>query len=155
MKPGLKQLFMFTNPITMYLQIASDRLISDVQKEFNKVFPFLKLEFFNNKSFSNAGYSSKNIIPQTQQVGSGKLHSINGEIEIDGEMKVTELENIFKDKFNLAVQVFRKSGNLWLETTMTDNWTLQQQNNHGREISTGKNTEGKPDDYDLNRDADH
>lgn len=146
---------MFINPITMHLRIASNRLISDIQKEFNKVFPFLKLEFFNNKSFFNSGFSSKNIIPQTQQVGNGNLQSINGEIEIDGEMKVTELENIFKDKFNLAVQVFRKSGNLWLETTMTDNWTLQQQNNHGREISTGKIIDEKTDDYDLNRDSEH
>jgi len=146
---------MFINPITMHLQIASTRLISDIQKEFNKVFPFLKLEFFNNKSFSNSDFSSKNIIPQTQQIGNGKSQSISGEIEIDGEMKVTELENIFKDKFNLAVQVFRKSGNLWLETTMTDNWTLQQQNNHGREISTGKIIDDKADDYDLNRDSDH
>jgi hypothetical protein len=24
---------------------------------------------------------------------------------------------------------------LWLETTMTDNWTLQKQNENGREVS--------------------
>ena len=70
-------------------------------------------------------------------------------------MKVNELEKIFKDRFNLAVQVFRKSGNLWLETTMTDNWTLQQQNNHGGEISTEKTDIIKADDYDLNPDTDH
>lgn len=70
-------------------------------------------------------------------------------------MKVSELEKLFKDKFKLAVQVFRKSGNLWLETTMTDNWSLLQQNNHGREISTNKITDPKPDDFDLTRDADH
>ena len=79
----------------------------------------------------------------------------DGDIQINEEMKVIELEKLFKDKFKLAVQVFRKSGNLWLETTMTDNWTLAQQNNHGREISTGKNINTQTDDYDLNRDADH
>ena len=68
-------------------------------------------------------------------------------------MKVNKLENIFKDQFNLAVQVFRKSGNLWLETTMTDNWTLQQQNNHGREISTSQSSNDKADDFDLTRDS--
>jgi hypothetical protein len=70
-------------------------------------------------------------------------------------MKVKDLEKIFKDQFSLAMQVFRKSGNLWLETTMTDNWTLQQQNEHGREISTGKTTKDIPDDFDLTRDASH
>ena len=76
-------------------------------------------------------------------------------IEIEERMKVSELEKLFKDKFKLAVQVFRKSGNLWLETTMTDNWSLLQQNNHGREISTNKITGSKPDDFDLTRDANH
>jgi hypothetical protein len=51
--------------------------------------------------------------------------------------------------------VFRKSGNLWLETTMTDDWTLQQQNDHGYEISTGKKNKERPGDFDLNRDAGH
>jgi len=68
-------------------------------------------------------------------------------------MKVIDLEKMFKNRFNLSAQVFRKSGNLWLETTMTDNWTLLQQNNHGREISTGKKNPDKADDFDLNRDA--
>jgi hypothetical protein len=36
----------------------------------------------------------------------------------------------------MVVQVSRKSGTLWLETTMTDSWTLGQQNEHGRELST-------------------
>jgi hypothetical protein len=38
--------------------------------------------------------------------------------------------------YGLSVQVFRKSGNVWLETSATDNWTLRQQNNEGAELST-------------------
>ena len=76
-------------------------------------------------------------------------------IEVVEEMKVKDLERIFKDQFSLAMQVFRKSGNLWLETTMTDNWTLQQQNDHGREISTVKINKDRPEDFDLSRDAGH
>jgi hypothetical protein len=30
----------------MKLHITRDRLVSDVQKEFNNAFPFLKIEFF-------------------------------------------------------------------------------------------------------------
>jgi hypothetical protein len=69
-------------------------------------------------------------------------------------MKVNELENIFQQKFSLSAQVFRKSGNLWLETTMTDNWSLLQQNNHGREISTETKKADGSADYDLNRERD-
>ncbi len=47
---------------------------------------------------------------------------------------VGDLECFFRNHL-LNVQVFRRSANLWLETTMTDAWTLQKQNNHGKEIS--------------------
>jgi hypothetical protein len=146
---------MFTNQIIMYLHIAPNRLISDIQKEFNKMFPFLKLEFFNNKSFSRSNFSINQLIPSSRKVGDSQSVITDGDLEISEEMKVIDLENLFKNDFSLAVQVFRKSGNLWLETTMTDNWTLQQQNNHGREISTGKLMNNPTEDYDLNRDADH
>ena len=139
----------------MHLHIAPNRLISDIQKEFNRMFPFLKIEFFNNKSFFRSDFSAQQIISQTRKIGDTQLAITDGDIEITEEMKVSELEKIFKDQFSLAAQVFRKSGNIWLETTMTDNWTLQQQNNHGKEISTGKSNDQKADDYDLNRDADH
>jgi hypothetical protein len=34
------------------------------------------------------------------------------------------------------VQVFRKSGNVWLETSATDAWSLKQQNQEGMDLST-------------------
>ncbi len=40
---------------------------------------------------------------------------------------------------------------------MTDNWTLNKQNEHGREISTDskRKTDAQENDYELNRDANH
>jgi hypothetical protein len=139
----------------MHLNIAPDRLISEIQKEFNEIFPFLKLEFFNNRSFARNNFSASQIIPWNKKLGEGQTGIKEGDIEIEESMKVSELENLFKDKFKLAVQVFRKSGTIWLETTMTDSWSLLQQNSHGKEISTNKATGFKADDFDLNRDADH
>jgi hypothetical protein len=139
----------------MHLHIAPNRLISDIQKEFNEAFPFLKIEFFKTKSFSRSDFMAHQIIPPNRKIGDGQLAITDGDIEVQAEMKVKELEKIFKDQFSLAAQVFRKSGNLWLETTMTDNWTLQQQNDHGYEISTGKKNKERPDDFDLTRDAGH
>ena len=145
---------MFTNPETMHLHIAPNRLISDIQKEFNEAFPFLKIEFFKTRSFTRSDFMAHQIIPSQRKIGDGQLSITDGDIEVVEEMKVMDLEKIFKDQFSLAMQVFRKSGNLWLETTMTDNWTLQQQNDHGREISTFKKTKDIPGDFDLTRDAD-
>lgn len=144
---------MFTNHVIMHLHIAPERFISEIQKEFNDLFPFLKIEFFNNRSLTRSDFTARQIIPHSRKLCDSQLGIKEGDIEIDEDMKVNELEKLFKNRFNLAAQVFRKSGNLWLETTMTDNWTLLQQNNHGREISTGKKNPDKADDYDLNRDA--
>ena len=145
---------MFINYMKILLHISPNRHIRDIQKEFNAAFPFLKLEFFMNKSFSRSNFSASQLIPSSIKLGDMQRGIADGNLEIDQAMKVNDLEKSFKDKFILAVQVFRKSGNLWFETTRTDNWTLQQQNNHGREITTGKNDPQKAEDYDLTRDAD-
>ena len=146
---------MFTNTLPMFLHIAPHRRISDVQKEFNAWFPYLKLEFFRNNSFTRRNLATQEIIPQNRKIAEGQTITRDGDIDVSEEMKVKEIERIFKDTLSLTVQVFRKSGNLWLETTMTDNWTLHQQNKHGKEISIDKSPEDKADEYDLNRDADH
>lgn len=59
----------------------------------------------------------------------------SGEVSIHGNQKVSTLESNFHDTFGLNVQVFRKSANLWLQTTVTDEWTLSQQNETAKEFS--------------------
>ena len=147
---------MFSKNFLMNLRIAPNRLISDLQKDFNNAFPFLKLEFFRNRNQQIPVFTFQQILPYNNRIAEGQAAITDGDIEVNPDMRVKELEKIFQDQFSLAVQVFRRSGNLWLETTMTDNWTLRQQNEHGREISTDskKNDPGK-DDYELSRDADH
>jgi len=139
----------------MRLHIVPSRAISEIQREFNNIFPFLKLEFFHHRLFSRPDYSAIQLISPTQKIASAQVNITDGDFEINQEMKVEELERILKDDFSLLAQVFRKSGNLWLETTMTDSWSLQQQNYHGQELSTAENTNAEIQDYDLSRDADH
>jgi hypothetical protein len=74
-------------------------------------------------------------MPNHRRIGDCQRAIADGIIEIDGKMKVKELEKTFADQFKLNVQVFRRSGNFWLQTSMTDDWTLQNQNEHGMEIS--------------------
>ena len=140
----------------MLLHIFPGKLISEVQKDFNALFPFLKLEFFRNRSYAEPDHSAQSIIPHNRKIAEGQAAITDGKINIKPDMKVIDLERILKKDFSLEAQVFRRSGNLWLETNMTDNWTLEQQNEHGKEISTTKPAEkNNMDDYDLTRDADH
>lgn len=60
---------------------------------------------------------------------------LEGFIHITDDMPVSKLEQLFLDQFGLSVQVFRKSGSSWLETTFTDDWTLKRQNDAGMELS--------------------
>ena len=139
----------------MHLHIAPNRLICDIKQDFNKEFPFLKLEFFSKKALLNDDYSASQIIKTNPKIGDIQRNITGGFIEIHREMKVKELEKRLKDEFSLAVQVFRRSGKLWLETTMTDNWTLNQQNIHGKELSAETAKVPEAEDFDLKRDADH
>ena len=50
-------------------------------------------------------------------------------------MTVSDLEQKFAELFGLSVQVFRKSANVWLETTVTDGWTLEEQNRQGEALA--------------------
>jgi hypothetical protein len=58
-------------------------------------------------------------------------------LALDGEMRVADLESGFLSIYGLVVQVLRKSGKVWLETTLTDNWTLNEQNKQGEALSRG------------------
>ena len=116
----------------MKLEIIEDKLIKDVQADFNHWFPYLKLEFFLGQK-----HPTKTIpmLKADCRIGDVTYGLQEGNIQLSDAMTVIELEEIFNDRFGLHIQVFRKSGNTWLETTMTDKWTLKLQNDHGREIS--------------------
>ena len=120
----------------MHLTIEGTKSIQEVQQEFNAAFPFLKIEFFKPMFGRNMSTSANNKLQHSTTIKEARRLQHDGLMEIDDVMKVADLEQAFKDQFGLNVQVFRKSGNIWLETTMTDSWTLKQQNDHGREIST-------------------
>ena len=116
-----------------YLKVRKDRLVGDIQEDFNSAFPFLKIEFYK-KTGSTDRHPIDKAIPLAKV---GILQE--GVLRIDDDMSVGELEHIFSDQYGTYVQVSRKSGSLWLETTMTDKWTLRQQNEHGRELSVPEN----------------
>lgn len=117
----------------MDINVKDSFSIGDIQKQFEERFAYLKLMFFKKSHGDQEGNSKKDLMSPSTKLGSIK-HK-NGKIIFDEEITVTELEHLFKDHFGLNVQVFRKSGNSWIETTVTDGWTLKKQNDQGKEIS--------------------
>jgi hypothetical protein len=121
---------------TINLQISHNKKIFELQKEFNEVFPFLKLEFFKHRHAVFKGSARKDMVDNDFTIGHLNRKQASGVIILKPAMKVSELEDILRNNFGLSAQVFRKSGKTWIETTVTDDWTLEQQNEEGRELTS-------------------
>lgn len=118
----------------MEIIIDDSKKLCEIQKEFRNYFPYLKLEFFEFESGKRGIFSKKNLITDTNKT-LGEVRQVHrpGRISINGHQKASTYEQIFLEKFGINIQVFRKSGNVWLQTTTTDDWTLAEQNKKGEE----------------------
>ncbi|MDR3714206.1 MAG: hypothetical protein P4L51_15420 [Puia sp.] len=116
------------------LPIGEADSIKEIQEKFSLFYPFLKIEFFkkgydaNKSCLQNAKYSPDAVMKDI------KNHFTGGELEIDDTVTVNELKSELFDRFDLCARLSRKSGNIWLEVSITNHWTLKQQNDQGKEI---------------------
>jgi hypothetical protein len=97
--------------------IEHSTLFSVIQRRFTEIYPYLRLDFRSSN---------------TQHIG----HAIPGDpgnssslldLNMPGDMTVADLVNEFR-AYGLTVIVSRRSGNAWVETLLTDDWTLSHQN---------------------------
>ncbi len=119
----------------MTITLDPEKKLSEVQKEFNFTFPYLKLEFFKHKHGLNESNSKKDRLNPELTLKKAGLVKNQKAVIVEENMLVMDLEQIFQNVFGISVQVFRKSGRSWLETRITDNWTLKHQNDEGKELS--------------------
>jgi hypothetical protein len=125
----------------MQITINDHRKIFAIQKEFGEVFPYLKVEFLS-KPHKVGGASSKKMLKHpSRTIGECRLIHNKGTLTITPSMTVSDLEQNFNDIYGLSVQVFRKSGKAWLETTLTDGWSLEEQNKQGEALSNPQKAE--------------
>jgi deoxyhypusine synthase len=117
------------------ITITQNTLISDVQKSFQQVYSHLSLQFFKKTVNEEQESSAKKFFTPEQAFGKVVPLKKEGDITLSSTMTVSQLIEEFSNTYGIYAQVLRKSANLWLEITLTNNWTLQQQNDHGREIS--------------------
>lgn len=119
----------------MKINITDKKKIAAIQKEFGALFPFLKIEFFSKPHKVGAPSARKIMKLPSKTLGECRTIHTSGTITITPRTTVAELEQKFMDIFGLSIQVFRKSGKAWLETTVTDGWTLDKQNKQGEALS--------------------
>jgi len=103
-----------------------------IKKVFNKLFPYLKLEFLKTVLINEAVSSWSESVLHNRYLGEIN-HSISqGSITISGEEKAMRVEQLFQQEFGLPVKIFRKNKKAWV-TTATDDLTLAEQNEIGKE----------------------
>jgi hypothetical protein len=107
--------------------INNNKTLKELKKEFTSKFPHLSIEFYNTSHQPNQGNSKANILDENLTFGDVRNIHTEGEMTIDGHLKTSTFEQVFKNTFGVNVQVFRKAGDIWLQTTITDHWTLAEQ----------------------------
>jgi hypothetical protein len=119
----------------MQILISDNRKVQEIQQEFTQSFPYLRLGFFCRPHKARQGSPGR---PEAQLQTIGECRSVHnkGQMNITAAMTVGELEQQFREQYGLHVQVFRKSGQVWLETTVTGGWSLEKQNSQGELLTT-------------------
>lgn len=106
-----------------------------VQEAFNVLFPYLKIQF-SGKADRNLGFHPfKGPANGSTTIKECRTVHRSDELTINPMMTVSDLEEGFRNIYGLGIQVLRKSGKIWLETTVTDGWTLEEQNRQGEALS--------------------
>lgn len=136
--------------MTNKIYIDKNTTIETLQNEFSKFYPFLKIEFFREPHVTGKGSAKNKMIKSNCRLGDIQKIKKLGSLTIDDKSSVSDFEHLFEIKFGLFIQLFRKSGNVWLETSATDNWSLAQQNEEGEMLTRHFSTEKEnPEDHDI------
>ena len=107
--------------------IDKETRISQLLKKFNSAFPFLRMEILRKGEIVSIDHRDFKLF----ELGNIKNPE---DILINGELRVNDIEGLFKTKLGLDILIFRKMGTSEVQTTYTSQWTLNHQNSKGKEI---------------------
>jgi len=119
--------------------INNNRKLYHIQEEFNQEFPYLKIDFYSKSNRHGGSPSEKIIEKSSKTIADCRTTHETGTIIITPNMTVFNLESIFINEYDIKINISRKSGKSWIETNITNNWTLEKQNSEGKVISEGLN----------------
>jgi hypothetical protein len=122
----------------MTISLRKNRKLKEIQHEFNTIFPYLRIDFFNVLHKTEEVTSNNFIIDNEKMIGEYVKRNDVKKMSVDPKMTVSHFEQSF-NPLGIGVQVFRKSGKIWLETGATDSWSLEDQNKEGESITNQYN----------------
>lgn len=129
----------------MDIILTADQTLEQIAQEFHQHFPGLRLEFFAHPHANGVLSADEDRLPLHLRASEAGYCPPTARLHISGNEKVAMLEKYFQETFGLGVQVLRRSGNLWLQTGVTDEWTLRKQDQEGRFDSS----ESEPEEIEM------
>lgn len=96
--------------------------------QFSEHFPFLRLALYEGNGVKKRAANDSD--PAL------KNGNISVEISFEKSFKVRDFIDLLEKALGWKVQILRSSGKLYIETSVTDQWTLDRQNQEGAELSS-------------------
>lgn len=116
----------------MIMEINDTKTIEDIRREFSAYYPFLSIEFYDEPHLVGEASSFKHLLPHNKTIREIRKRHNPGMLEIHSWHKTGNVEREFKKLFVLNIQILRRQGNAWIQTVGTDELTLEEQNEIGR-----------------------
>jgi hypothetical protein len=119
----------------MTLHMNESSTIKDIQTDFSTEYPFLKMDFLKIIR-DRLGWitGTEKMLPGEKMLPYYR-NTVKMKLSIDGDKTVNGLISDIEESLNMKVRVLRRSGNVWIETSLTMDWTLEQQNSEGKFLS--------------------
>ena len=114
----------------MQILVRQGDRITAFQRKFREMFPYLRIEFAMDRKDGPA----KNGMDDLLQFSS-KDQSSDKALVLTTETNFADLAADFQQMFGLNAKLYRKVSTSWIETIHTHNWSLQDQNNQGQQMS--------------------
>jgi len=120
------------------MRLTPSTFTADIQNSFTAEYPLLKIEFYLSSHKEFEGSQPAEEVTQNTKLSELNPSIQEGALYLTPNTSVKELESELEDKFGLHAQVFRRSRDIWLQTSKTDKWTLAKQQQHAEENETPK-----------------
>ena len=108
----------------MKLLVNRSSYLSDIQKEFHRMFPERKLEFkFDGAEGLDLSARLSNSFPHIA-IKELCQKCPNEDLSIDSSMTIEQVETLFKRIFGIPVQVYIRQGIYWLRNSTFNSMKL-------------------------------
>lgn len=132
----------------MFISTTNTETVADIQKVFHQFYPYLRINVLSKPHAAHMPSERKTIL--SSQTALSSIDTFKSDtFAFNNDMIVVEFEKGVWETLGLPIQVLRKSGIIWLQTSTTDDWSLTRQNEEGAYFSQGTTQESAPNYWDL------